>query len=181
MDLGLKGKRALVVASSKGMGKACTLGLAAEGARVTMCARSEGSLAAAATEVRRKTGAEVLAVPADASRAEDIARVVGCTLDAFGGVDILVTNVGGPPPGPFEEVPDEQWKAAFEEMHLSAVRFIRGVLPAMKKNGWGRILGIQSSSVKQPIDGSSPRTGSAPALPACSRPWPTIWPSTTSP
>jgi len=153
MDLGLKGKVAFVAAASKGMGRACALGLAAEGARVAMCARSEGPLAEAAEDVRRRTGADVLAVPADLSRAEDVARVMTHTLATFGGVDVLVANAGGPPPGDFDQMTDEQWKQAFEQVHLSTVRLIRAALPHMRQRRWGRILAIQSSSVKQPVDG----------------------------
>ena len=164
MDLGIRGKTALVVAASKGMGKASALGLGAEGARVVMCARGEAALKDAAAEVKQKTGAEVLALPADASRAADISRVVAEADRAFGGVDILVANVGGPPPGPFEAMTDEQWKAAFEQVHLSTVRFIRAVLPHMKRSRWGRILAIQSSSVKQPVDGLVLSNGIRPGI-----------------
>ena len=164
MDLGIRGKTALVVAASKGMGKASALGLGAEGARVVMFARGEGALKDAAAEVKQKTGAEVLALPADASRAADISRVVAEADRAFGGVDILVANVGGPPPGPFEAMTDEQWKAAFEQVHLSTVRFIRAVLPHMKRSRWGRILAIQSSSVKQPVDGLVLSNGIRPGI-----------------
>lgn len=164
MDLGIKGKTALVVAASKGMGKASALGLAAEGARVVMCARGEAALKDAAAEVKQKTGAEVLALAADASRAADISKVVAEANRAFGGVDILVANVGGPPPGPFEAMTDEQWKAAFEQVHLSTVRFIREVLPHMKQARWGRILAIQSSSVKQPVDGLVLSNGIRPGI-----------------
>jgi len=164
MDLGLKGKAALVVAASKGMGKACALGLAGEGARVAMCARGEAALNDTAAEVKRKTGAEVLAVTADAGRAEDVKRVVSRTVEAFGGVDVLVANVGGPPPGPFDQMADEHWQAAFEQVHLSTVRFIREVLPHMKRAGGGRILAIQSSSVKQPVEGLVLSNGIRPAV-----------------
>ena len=164
MDLGIKGKTALVVAASKGMGKASAMGLAAEGARVVMCARGEAALKEAAGEVKQKTGAEVLALAADASRPADIARVVAEANRAFGGVDILVANVGGPPPGPFEQMTDEQWKAAFEQVHLSTVRFIREVLPHMKQAKWGRILAIQSSSVKQPVEGLVLSNGIRPGI-----------------
>jgi 3-oxoacyl-[acyl-carrier protein] reductase len=164
MDLGIKGKTALVVAASKGMGKASALGLAAEGARVVMCARGEAALKDAAAEVKQRTGAEVLALTADASRAADISRVVAEANRTFGGVDILVANVGGPPPGPFEQMTDEQWKAAFEQVHLSTVRFIREVLPHMKQARWGRILAIQSSSVKQPVDGLVLSNGIRPGI-----------------
>ena len=153
MDLGLKGRVAIVAAASKGMGKACAHGLAAEGARVTVCARSEADLLAAANEIREKTKAEVVAVPADVTRLPDIRRVVAKTVEAFGGVDILIANAGGPPLGSFDQMSDAEWQAAFELTLLSTVRLIREVLPHMRKKGWGRILSIQSSSVKQPIEG----------------------------
>jgi 3-oxoacyl-[acyl-carrier protein] reductase len=164
MDFGLRGKVALVAAASKGMGKACALGLAAEGARVAMCARGEAALNDAAAEVKRKTGADVLAVPADVSRVEDIRRVVASVTDAWGGIDILLANAGGPPPGPFEQMTDEQWTNAFEQVHLSTVRLIRGVIPHMKQSRWGRILTIQSSSVKQPVEGLILSNGIRPAV-----------------
>jgi 3-oxoacyl-[acyl-carrier protein] reductase len=164
MDLGLRDKVALVVAASKGMGKACALGLAAEGARVAMCARGEAALNDAAAEVKRKTGAEVLAVPADVSRVEDIRRVVASVTEAWGGIDVLLANAGGPPPGPFEQMTDEQWMSAFEQVHLSTVRLIRGVIPHMKQSRWGRILTIQSSSVKQPVEGLILSNGIRPAV-----------------
>lgn len=153
MELGLKGRVAIVAAASKGMGKACALGLTAEGARVTMCARTEAELIAAANEVREQTKSEVLAVPADVTKLADIQRVVSRTVETFGGVDILVTNAGGPPLGVFDEMTDAQWQAAFELNLLSTVRLIREVLPHMRKKRCGRIINIQSSSVKQPIDG----------------------------
>ena len=164
MDLGLKDRVALVVAASKGMGKASAMGFGAEGARVAMCARGEADLRAAADEVRRQTGAEVLAVPADANQPKDIERVVAAAREKWGGVDVLVANVGGPPPGPFEQMTDELWKSAFEQVHLSTVRFIRAVLPEMKKKKWGRILAIQSSSVKQPVDGLVLSNGIRPGI-----------------
>jgi 3-oxoacyl-[acyl-carrier protein] reductase len=164
VDLGLKGKVALVVAASKGMGKASAMGFAAEGARVTMCSRGEADLTAAAEDVRKRTGAEVLAIPADANKPEDIERVVAKTREKWGGVDVLVANVGGPPPGPFEQMTDEHWLAAFQQVHLSTVRFIRAVLPDMKKKKWGRILAIQSSSVKQPVEGLILSNGIRPGI-----------------
>lgn len=153
MDLGLGGKAALVTAASKGMGKACALGLAAEGARVAMCARTERDLRAAADEVRARTGAEVIAIPADVTSADQVQALVKGTRAAFGGIDILVANAGGPPRGYFDELADEQWYGAFEVSLLSVVRLIREVLPSMRERRWGRIITIQSSSVKQPIDG----------------------------
>lgn len=153
MDLGLKGKTALVTAASKGMGRACAMTFAAEGARVVMCARTERDLQAAAEDVRRQTGSEVVAVAADVTRADDVKAVVRAARDAFGAVDILVANCGGPPRGGLDEVTDEQWYGAFEVSLLSVVRLIREVVPDMRRRRWGRILTIQSVSVKQPVEG----------------------------
>ena len=153
MDLGLNGKVALVTASSKGMGKSCALGLGAEGARVAMCARTESDIMAAAEEVRSRTGAEVFAMRADVTRAEDTKTLVARTVERFGSVDVLVANCGGPPRGDLGEMTDEQWHAAFDVSVLSTVRLIREVLPSMRARRWGRILAIQSISVKQPVDG----------------------------
>jgi 3-oxoacyl-[acyl-carrier protein] reductase len=151
MDLGLRNKVALVTAASKGMGKASAMGLAAEGARVAMCARTAADLEAAANEVRATTGAQVFAMPADVTRAEQVTALVAKVGEKFGGVDILVANAGGPPRGHFEDLTDEQWQGAVDVSLMSTVRLIRAVLPSMKARKWGRILTIQSSSVKQPI------------------------------
>jgi 3-oxoacyl-[acyl-carrier protein] reductase len=151
MDLGLSGRVALVGASSRGLGKASALALAREGARVTICARTPADLDAAAEEIRRETGAEVLAVPADLATAEGIRSVVASTVERFGGVDVLVSNTGGPRPGKFADLGDEDWRQALETVTLNFVRSVREVLPHMRRNGWGRIVGIQSSSVKQAV------------------------------
>jgi 3-oxoacyl-[acyl-carrier protein] reductase len=152
MDLGLKGKVAIVAASSKGMGKATAMALAAEGARVTMCARGVDDLAKAAQDVRDRHQADVLAVPADVTRYDDIKRVVQETVGRWGTVNILVNNAGGPPPGTFADVDDRAWQSAFELNLLSTIRFIREVVPHMRKAGGGAIINIQSVSVKEPID-----------------------------
>ncbi len=164
MDLGLDGKVALVAASSKGLGKASALALAREGARVTVCARTEADLRAAAEEIRRETGAEVLAVPADLTTAEGISAVVAATVERFGGVDVLVSNSGGPPRGRFWDFTDEDWQHAFEIVTLSFVRFVRETVPYMRTGRWGRIIGIQSSSVKQPVDGIDLSNGIRPGI-----------------
>src|SRR5262249_17894188 len=110
VDLGLTGKVALVAASSKGLGKASALALARGGARVTICARTEADLHTAAEEIRRETGAEVLAVPADLASAAGIQRVVAATAERFGGVDVLVNNSGGPARGRVAEFTHEGWR-----------------------------------------------------------------------
>src|SRR5436189_432023 len=151
MDLGLRGKVALVTAASKGMGKACALEFAREGAKVAMCARTESDLKTAADEVRAATKADVLAIPADVTKKDDVQALTQRVSSQWGGVDILVANAGGPARGFFEEVSDEQWQQAFELSLLSVVRLVRGVLPGMQAKKWGRVLTIQSVSVKQPL------------------------------
>jgi 3-oxoacyl-[acyl-carrier protein] reductase len=153
MDLGLTGKVALVTAASKGIGKACAMGLAAEGARVAICARSEADLKVAAEDIRAKTKAQVLAMPCDVTRAADVRALVDRVSAEYGAADILVASAGGPPRGDFSEFTDEQWLQAFELSLLSVVRLVRAVLPAMQSRRWGRIITIQSVSVKQPIPG----------------------------
>ena len=152
MDLGLKGKVALVTAASKGMGKACVLGLAGEGARVAMCARNEGELKTAADEVRAKTKGDVLAVRADVTKADEVKALVGQVQQAFGNPDVLIANCGGPPRGFFDDFDDNAWHGAVEVSLMSTVRLIRAVLPGMRARKWGRILTIQSVSVKQPLE-----------------------------
>lgn len=153
MDLGLTGKTALVTAASKGMGKACALALGAEGARVVICARTEADVMAAAEEIRGKTSAEVLAMRADVTRADDVKALVARAVERFGGIDVLVANCGGPPRGGLEQFSDADWHAAFDVSVLSTVRLIREVLPSMKARRWGRVLTIQSVSIKQPVEG----------------------------
>ena len=151
MDLGLKGKVALVTAASKGMGKACALAFAMENAKIAICARTEGDLKTAADEIRAATRADVLAIPGDVTKKQDIEALVQRVTSQWGGVDILVANAGGPARGFFEEMSDEQWQQAFELSLLSVVRLVRAVLPGMQAKKWGRVLTIQSVSVKQPL------------------------------
>ncbi len=152
MDLGLKGKVAIVLAASKGLGRASAAALAAEGAHVVIGARNEQALCEAAEQMRHGSGSRVLAVPTDVTKPEQLSAIVDAAVREFGRVDILVNNAGGPPPGTFETFNDAQWEAAFELTLLSVVRLIRLVLPHMRKQGSGRIINIVSTSVKQPID-----------------------------
>ena len=152
MDLGLSGRAAIVAASSKGLGRASALALAREGARVTICARNGADLAAAAEEIRAETQAEILAVEADLGTAAGIERVVAATVERFDGVDILVANSGGPPPGKLTQLTDEDWLQAFELVALGFIRFVREVVPHMREKRWGRIVAIQSSSVKEALE-----------------------------
>jgi 3-oxoacyl-[acyl-carrier protein] reductase len=151
MDLGLGGKVALVAASSRGLGRAVAEELAREGARLVLCARGEAALRETADAIRA-TGAEVEAVAADVSRPVDVARVVDAGMRAFGRVDILVTNGGGPPAGPFESHSAEAWHEAVRQNLDSVVELTRAVLPGMKERRWGRIINVTSIAVKQPVD-----------------------------
>ena len=153
MDLGLRGKIALVSASSKGLGRAIAEELASEGANLVMCARGEEALHATAESIRRSTAAKIVEVAADVSQKDGIDRVARTALDSFGRVDILVTNSGGPPSGSFDNFTAEAWESATRLLLYSAVGLTRAVLPGMKERRWGRILNVTSIAVKQPIDG----------------------------
>jgi 3-oxoacyl-[acyl-carrier protein] reductase len=153
VDLGLKGKVALVAASSKGLGRAVAEELAAEGANLVMCARGKETLERTARAIRETTAAKVVTVAADVSDASDAARVVKAAFDEFGRVDILVTNSGGPPSGSFESLTPEMWDMAARLLLKSVVELTRAVLPGMKERRWGRILNVTSIAAKQPIDG----------------------------
>lgn len=153
MDLGLRGKVALVAGASQGMGRAIATGFAREGAKVSICARGEGRLQEAAERIRRETGAELLAVVADMTRLEDIQRFVSRSVEKFGRLDIVVTNAGGPPPGEFMKFTDEDWEHAFRLSFLSALRLTREAVPHMRKVGGGRVINLTSYAVKEPIAG----------------------------
>lgn len=153
MDLGLRGKVALVGASSKGLGRAVAEELAAEGAHIVMCARGKETLDQTAASIREKSGVRVLAIAADVSNPADAARVAGAALKEFERVDILVSNSGGPPSGPFESFTSESWDAATRLLLKSVVELTRAVLPGMKERRWGRILNVTSIAAKQPIEG----------------------------
>ena len=151
MDLGLKDKVALVTAASKGLGRATALQFAREGAKVALCARSD-LVHTAAEDIRAETGADVLAVPnIDVARPEDCEAVVKATVDRFGGLDILVTNAGGPPSGAFVNIDLETWRKAVDLTLLSAVRLIQCALPHLRRSSTPAILTMASYSVKQPI------------------------------
>jgi len=153
MELGLKGKIALVAAASKGLGYASALGLAREGARVAICSRTEGDIRAAAERISSETGAEVLPLVADVTKPDDAERIVQETAAKFGGLHILIPNSGGPPAGTFETLTPEQWQAGLDSTLYTAVRMIQAGLPHMKAAHWGRIIAITSTSVRQPIPG----------------------------
>lgn len=153
MDLGLKGKVALVAGASQGMGRATALSFSREGAKVSICARGEAALNETAEMIRKETGAEVLPMVADMTKAEDIQRFVSKTAEHFGRLDIVVNNAGGPPPGEFMKFTDEDWDNAFRLSFMSTMRMTRESVPHMRKVGGGRVINITSYSVKEPIAG----------------------------
>jgi len=152
MDLGLKGRVALIAAGSRGLGRAVAEELATEAASLVLCAREPRALAEAAATIADSTGAHVLAVPADVTINDDIKRVVEAGTERFGRIDILVTNAGGPPAGTFDQLTREQWEEATRLTLFSAIELTRQVLPGMKERRWGRILNITSVAVKQPVE-----------------------------
>ncbi len=152
MDLGLRGKVALVAAASKGLGRAVAHELAAEGASVAICSRDAAAIAATGREIAAATGAEVLAIAADVADPSAIGAFVDAALARFGRIDILLTNSGGPPPGRFEALDMAAWQKATELTLFAPIEFARLVIPGMKARRWGRILNITSIAVKQPID-----------------------------
>jgi 3-oxoacyl-[acyl-carrier protein] reductase len=147
MDLGIKGRTALICAASKGLGKACALSLAREGAEVTIVARTPATLEAAAEEIRAATGAKVTAVAADIT----VPAGREAALAACPAPDILVNNAGGPPPGDFRNWTRDDWIRALDANMLTAIELIKAVVDGMIERRFGRIVNITSSAVKAPI------------------------------
>src|SRR6185295_17566654 len=148
MDLGLAGKVALVGGASRGLGRATAERLAFEGARVVMSSRMAGTLGHAAGEIRAATGAQIRTVAADVTHPPDCERMVAETVEAFGGLDILVTNMGGPPYGSARQRTDEEWEDAFELVTLSVIRLARAALPQLRERR-GVIVNITTPGVHQ--------------------------------
>jgi 3-oxoacyl-[acyl-carrier protein] reductase len=153
VDLGLSKKVALVAASSRGLGRAVAREMALEGARLVICSRDVRAIEDARQEIYDESQTEVIAVPADLSEPEDVDRLFAAAISEFGQVDVLVTNTGGPPPGPFESHSPETWDRAVRQNLSSVLNLCRAALPGMKERRWGRIVNITSIAVKQPVDG----------------------------
>lgn len=148
MDFGLKDRKALVTAASKGLGRASAAALAAEGARVFISSRNESDLRSAAESI----GAAGWKT-ADVSSGEQVQQLLGAALESLGGLDALVVNAGGPPPGGFDGTDEEGWRTGYDLTLMSAVRLIRGALPHLRQSDQGRIVIITSITGRQPIDG----------------------------
>ena len=155
MDLNVTGNAALVTASSSGLGRASATALAREGANVVINGRDEERLAEAAEEIREAAadGADVVEQPGDLTEKGDIETLVETTVEAFGGLDHLVTSAGGPPAGPFLETTDEEWYEAYDLLVMSVVRLVRESAEHLRADGGGTIVNITSRSVKEAIDG----------------------------
>lgn len=153
MDLGLKDRVAIVAASSTGLGKAVAMGLAREGAKLALCARTESVLNATAEEIQRETGVEILARTLDVTDHSEVARFVAETNERFGRVDICVANAGGPPSKSFAETTIEDWHAAANLNLMSTVYLAKETLPLMQARRWGRFIAVTSLTVKQPVEG----------------------------
>jgi 3-oxoacyl-[acyl-carrier protein] reductase len=151
MDLGLKGKVAVVGGASKGLGRACAEVLAEEGASVAVCSRTAADLERAAKEIRDRTGAAVLAYPADLDKAEAIRGFIAATVERFGRIDVLVNNSGGPPLARAATATEAQWATALDRSLLFFARMSREALPQLKQHGGGRIINILAATVYNPI------------------------------
>lgn len=143
---------ALVAAASRGLGRATAMELAREGADLVICARGANDLEASRAAIANATGVQVRAIAADLSQRADIDRVTSEALSAFGRVDVLITNAGGPPAGPFEKFEWDDWERTVNLTLRSAVELTRAVLPGMRERRWGRVINVTSITVKQPVD-----------------------------
>ena len=152
MDLGIKNKVALVLASSKGLGKAVAMELAREGAKVIICGTDQKALSATEAEIQAFSPGNVASCVCDITREAERKHLVEQAVNTFGEIEILVTNTGGPAAGGFDQFNLQDWKDLYNLMFLSAVDTIKQVLPGMKKKGWGRILTITSITVKEPVE-----------------------------
>ena len=173
MDLGIAGKVAIVGGASKGLGRASAEALAQEGVNLMLCARNQEALDQTAREIHQATGVEVRTYPGDLAQLEVINGLVQATLDYYGKLDILVSNIGGPPPGGAEVVDEEAWAIAVQRTYLFFIRMARAALPPMKTQSWGRIISILSFSIREAVDNlvlsTSARMGAAGFLKTLSR------------
>jgi 3-oxoacyl-[acyl-carrier protein] reductase len=151
METGLKGRAVIVAASSQGIGRATAEAFAAEKCRLAMCSRNSQAVAAAAEQIRKNSGTEVFAQACDVTDAAEVQGFVAAMAAKFGGVDICVTNAGGPPAKGFLAASIDEWRNAVEANFLSTVYFAREVIPHMQRKHWGRIITLTSISTKQPV------------------------------
>ena len=164
MDLGLKGRSALVCGASQGLGEACAVSLAREGARVAVVARRKDRVDEVAKRLAQEHGVETFALAADLVEDGACERVVREAEERFGGLDILVANAGGPPAGAIDAIDDATWRRAFELTFLTTIRLARAALPGMARRKWGRVVVIGSGSMVAPIPNLATSSGLRPGL-----------------
>lgn len=153
MDYGLSNKTAVIFAASKGLGKAAALSLAKEGCNIAICSSNRNNIENAAEEIRKEVKSEVFPAVIDVFDNNQIEEFIDMAIKKWGKVDILVTNVGGPPVKSFNETTDEEWHKYFQIIVMSVIASVRKVLPGMQNQNWGRVINITSSAVKQPFPG----------------------------
>jgi len=158
LDLGLNGKVAVITGGSEGLGRACALKFAQEGARVALCARRKAILEQTAERIRNATGADVLAVPADVTKADQVEAFISQVIARFGRIDILVNNAGTSAAGAFEQVDDRAWQQDLDLKLMAAVRCCRLVIPHMRRQGGGRIINVTTVGGKAPGTRALPTT-----------------------
>ena len=165
MDMDIQGKIAIVGGASKGLGRASAEALAQEGVNLMLCSRNGETLSQTAREIHQASGVEVQTYPGDLSRLEVVNGLVEATMAHYGKLDIVVSNIGGPPPGGAESLDEEMWAIAIQQTYLFFIRMARAALPPMKAQNWGRIISVLSTAVKQPNDNlvlsTSARLGAA--------------------
>ncbi|HJM15563.1 MAG TPA: SDR family oxidoreductase [SAR86 cluster bacterium] len=153
MDLSIKGKNAIVCASSQGLGKSAAVDLAKEGVNLAICSRNKEKINLVKNEIKDISDVKIVAIEADLSSKKDINNLFKEAKQELKTIDILINNNGGPPPSTFEELSDDDWQKAFNDTMMSAIRLSKLTLPDMKKNKWGRVINISSVSVKTPVNG----------------------------
>lgn len=153
MDLSIKGKNAIVCASSQGLGKSAAIDLAKEGVNIAICSRNQEKIDLVKNEIEKMSDVKVVAIQADLSLEKDIDTLFNKAKEELKTIDILINNNGGPPPSTFDQLTDEDWQKAFNGTMMSAIRLSKLVLNDMKKNKWGRIINISSVSIKTPVNG----------------------------
>jgi len=151
MNLKLKGKVAIIGGSSKGLGRGCAESLAKEGVNIVICSNEKESLDET-TEYLKNFRVDVLPLEVDMTSKKDNEKIIRYTIDRFGKIDILINNSGGPPSGSFFDFENSDWQKAFNDVLMYVIRLIRGVVPYMKNNKWGRIINLTSLSVKEPAE-----------------------------
>jgi 3-oxoacyl-[acyl-carrier protein] reductase len=169
LDLGLKDKVVLVAAASRGLGRAVAAGFAAEGAKVAVFSRNEERISAAAAEIAEEHDAEVLACAADVRRREDLETMIDRVVERFGGIDVVVANAGGPPPGGFFDLSEDDWSEAVQLTLMSAVHLAHLTIPLMRQRDWGRWLALTSVSARTPMTGLALSNALRPAVTGLTR------------